>query len=115
MNPSAQLATSSAGTQIIRKCLRTLKVIRERDPTHGWLNDEIVGACMQYVVDYGLRTTNHKSSEVPKYHQFNSFFCTNLREKRVRSVAEWALKVKTGSEKLLNVERVFILVHSVTH
>lgn len=115
--PSMQevLATTSNGNNLTRRDLGTLKVVKGRDPSHGWLNDEIVSACMQQVVEYGLQASNHKVGETPKYFAFNTFFYTNLRDKGAQSVRRWATRAKIGKENLLKVERVFIPVHSGAH
>lgn len=77
------LATTSNGCKLTRRDLGTLKAVKGRDPPLGWLNDKVISACLQHVVDYGLRKSNHKIGETPKYHAFNTFFYTNLREKGV--------------------------------
>lgn len=109
------LATTSSGCKLTRKDLGTLKVVEGRDPPRGWLNDEVISACLQHVVDYGLRKSNHKIGKTPKYHAFNTFFYTNLREKGIQSIRSWATRAKIGKENLLNVERLFIPVHSGRH
>lgn len=115
--PSMQevLATTSSGNNLTRRDFGTLKVVKGRDPSHGWLNDEIISACLQQVVEYGLQAANHKVGETPKYYAFNTFFYTNLREKGAQSVRRWATRAKIGKENLLKVERVFIPVHSGAH
>lgn len=115
--PSMQdvLVTASNGAKLTRRDLGTLKVVQGRDPPRGWLNDEIISACLQQVVDYGLQASNHKVSETPKYHAFNTFFYTNIREKGAESVRRWATRAKIGKENLLKVERLFIPVHSGAH
>lgn len=109
------LATTSSGIKLTRRDLGTLKVVKGRDPSHGWLNDEIISACLQQVVEYGLQASDHKTGETPKYYAFNTFFYKNLREKGAQSVKRWATKGKIGKENLLKVERVFIPVHSGAH
>lgn len=115
--PSMQevLATTSSGNNLTRRDFGTLKVVKGRDPSHGWLNDEIISACLQQVVEYGLQAANHKVGETPKYYAFNTFFYTNLREKGAQSIRRWATRAKIGKENLLKVERVFIPVHSGAH
>lgn len=115
--PSMQevLATTSSGNNLTRRDFGTLKVVKGRDPSHGWLNDEIISACLQQVVEYGLQAANHKAGDTPKFYAFNTFFYTNLREKGAQSVRRWATRAKIGKENLLKVERVFIPVHSGAH
>lgn len=109
------LATTSNGCKLTRRDLGTLKAVEGRDPPRGWLNDEVISACLQHVVDYGLRKSNHKIGETPKYHAFNTFFYMNLLEKGIKSIGNWATKAKIGKENLLDVERLFIPVHSGRH
>lgn len=109
------VVTLSSGVTLTRKDIGTLKVVPGRDPAHGWLNDEIIAACLQQVVDYGLSKSDHKAGETPKYHAFNTFFYKNLRDKGTQSVKRWATRAKIGKEDLLKVERVFIPVHQGAH
>lgn len=109
------LVTLASGATLTRKDIGTLKVVLGRDPAHGWLNDEIIAACLQQVVDYGLKISHHKAGETPKYHAFNTFFYKNLRDKGAQSVKRWASRAKVGKENLLKVERVFIPVHQGAH
>lgn len=109
------LAITSSGRKLTGRNLGTLKVVQGRYPLRGWLNDEIISACLQQVVEYGLQVSNHKIGETPRQHAFNSFFYTNLREMGAQSVKRWATRVKIGKENLLMVERVFIPGHSGAH
>lgn len=109
------LVTLPSGTNLTRKDFGTLKVVPGRDPAHGWLNDEIILASLQQVVDYGLRMSNHEAGKTPKYHAFNTFFYKNLRDKGAQSIKRWATKAKIGGRTLEEVERVFIPVHQGAH
>ena len=109
------LVTSSAGTSLTRRDFGTLKVVSGRDPAHGWLNDEIILACLQQVVDYGLRVSSHKPGQTPTFHAFNTFFYKNLRDKGAQSVKRWATRAKIGTKDLNRVRRVFIPVHQGAH
>lgn len=109
------LVTLPSGTKLTRKDFGTLKVVPGRDPSHGWLNDEIILASLQQVVDYGLRMSNHETGKTPKYHAFNTFFYKNLRDKGAQSIKRWATKAKIGGRALEEVERVFIPVHQGAH
>ncbi|MCJ1470589.1 hypothetical protein MMC07_009235 [Pseudocyphellaria aurata] len=109
------LVTLSSGVSLTRKDIGTLKVVLGRDPAHGWLNDEIIAACLQQVVEYGLKISNHQAGSTPMYHAFNTFFYKNLREKGTQSVKRWATKAKIGKENLLKVKHVFIPVHHGSH
>ncbi len=114
-NMGQVLAKSLTGTDLTRQDLRTLKVAQGRDPPHGWLNDKFVAACLQQVVDYGLKSIDHKGGETPKFYAFSTFFYTNIRDKGVASISRWANKAKIGGTNLCDVERVFIPVHSGVH
>lgn len=104
-----------SGTNLTRKDLGTVKVVRGRDPAHGWLNDEILLASLQQVVEYGLRISGHQADQTPTYHVFNTFFYKNLRDKGAQSIKRWATKAKIGGKALEQVERVFIPVHQGAH
>lgn len=106
------VASSLVGVNITRRDIG--KVLPQRgtgDDVMGWLNDEIVTAYLQIVVEHGLKASGHKRGETPTMHAFNTFFYKNLSEKGPPSILRWAKKAKIGDEALLNVERVFIPVH----
>lgn len=106
------VASSLVGVNITRRDIG--KVLPQRgtgDDVSGWLNDEIVTAYLQIVVEHGLKASGHKRGEPPTMHAFNTFFYKNLGEKGPQSVLRWAKKAKIGDEALLAVERVFIPVH----
>ena len=109
------LASTSTGTTLTRKDLGTLFPQAGRDPASGWLNDEVIMAYLQAVVDHGREISGYKDGDVPKYHAFNTFFFKNIRDKGVQSVKRWATKAKIGGKSLDSVERVFIPVHSGAH
>lgn len=109
------LVTLPSGTKLNRRVFGTLKVVPGRDPSHGWLNDEIIAASIQQVVDYGLRISNHVAGKTPKYHAFNTFFYKNLRNKGAASIKRWATKAKIGGRALEEVERVFIPINQDKH
>lgn len=109
------LVTLPSGTNLTRKDLGTVKVVRGRDPAHGWLNDEIILASLQQVVEYGLRISGHQADQTPTHHVFNTFFYKNLRDKGAQSIKRWATKAKIGGKALEQVERVFIPVHQGAH
>lgn len=106
------VASSLVGVNITRRDIG--KVLPQRgtgDDVSGWLNDEIVTAYLQIVVEHGLKASGHKRGETPTMHAFNTFFYKNLSEKGPQSILRWAKKAKIGDEALLAVERVFIPVH----
>lgn len=109
------IAKTSIGTALTRKDLGTLFPQPGRDPASGWLNDEVIMAYLQAVVDHGREISGYKDGDIPKYHAFNTFFFKNIRDKGVQSVKRWAIKAKIGGKSLESVERVFIPVHSGAH
>ncbi|KAA6407594.1 MAG: Ulp1 protease family [Lasallia pustulata] len=109
------VAVTSTGTKLLRGDLGTLLPQAGRDSASGWLNDEIITAYLQAVVDHGLATTGFKKGQTPKYYAFNTFFYTNIRDKGPDSVKRWASKARIGGKNLENVERIFIPVHEGSH
>ncbi|KAI9847647.1 MAG: hypothetical protein M1838_000823 [Thelocarpon superellum] len=118
--PSKELAWTSTGVPISRRDLGTVLPTSAADRTGGWLNDEVINAYLQAVVDHGLRQTTGGAGRrgrqgTPKFHAFNSFFYSNLRGKGPKSVSRWTTKAHIGGKTLLDVERVFIPVHNGNH
>ena len=109
------VAVTSTGTKLLRGDLGTLLPQAGRDSASGWLNDEVITAYLQAVVDHGLATTGFKKGQTPKYYAFNTFFYTNIRDKGPDSVKRWASKAKIGGKNLENVEKIFIPVHEGSH
>ena len=110
-----ELATTSTGTKLTRKDFGTVFPQPGRDRSSGWLNDEIVAGYLQTTIDYALAQVNHKRGQIPKYHAFNTFFYSNLRDKGPDSIKRWAGKAKIGGKDLLQAEYVFIPVHERLH
>ncbi len=109
------LVKTSIGTSLTRKDFGTLFPQPGKDPASGWLNDEIIMAYLQAVVDHGRDMSGYKDGDIPKFHAFNTFFFKNIRDKGVQSVKRWATRAKIGGKNLDSVERVFIPVHSGAH
>ena len=111
-NGSKTVASSLGGVGITRRDIgKILPQPGTGDDPAGWLNDEVVTAYLQIIVEHGLKAAGHKRGETPSMHAFNTFFYKNLDEKGPQSVARWAKKAKIGEASLLNVERVFIPVN----
>ncbi|KAL3469764.1 hypothetical protein BJX99DRAFT_65179 [Aspergillus californicus] len=82
----------------------------------AWLNDEVINAYLAHIVDYKRRSSgNAGRNDKPRFHAFNSFFFSNLRDKGYESVRRWAGRAKIGGDALLNLETVFIPVHNRAH
>ena len=107
---SRQLATTLSGDPLTRRDLATCC-----DPL-AWLNDEIINAYLGHIVQYARkRAGNAGRNDPPKYHAFNSFFYSNLRDKGYESVRRWASRAKIGGSALLQTDAVFIPIHDHLH
>ncbi|KAJ5200359.1 Peptidase C48 SUMO/Sentrin/Ubl1 [Penicillium cf. griseofulvum] len=84
--------------------------------SEAWLNDEIINAYLGLLVHY-LRQShgNLGPKERPRFHAFNTFFYSTLRDKGYDGVRRWANRAKIGGVGLLNVDTVFIPVHESSH
>ena len=110
--PGRVVAHTSRGTEITRRDIgMVLPQHGTQDPANGWLNDAIIEAYLQAIVDHGNEAAGHKRGETPKFHAFNNFFYNNLKEGGYDKVRRWAGKAKIGGTDLLNVEWVFIPVN----
>ena len=106
-----EVATSVTATPISRKDIGRVLPQPGRDPASGWLNDEIVNAYLQAVVQYGNEKAGHRRGQTPKFHAFNPFFWSNLNDFGPEKVARWAGKAKFGGAALSQVEQVYIPVN----
>lgn len=105
-----QLATTLGGDPLTRRDLATCH------SRYAWLNDEIINAYLALIVDYARRAAgNYGRHEKPKFHAFNSFFFSNLRDKGYESVRRWATRAKIGKEALLGVDTVLVPIHDHAH
>ena len=110
--PTKVIAHTSRGTPISRRDIgRVLPQRGTGDPPSGWLNDTVIDAYLQAIVDHGNEAAGQKRGETPKFHAFNSFFYNNLREGGADKVKRWATKAKIGGKDLLKVDWVFIPVN----
>lgn len=105
-----ELAQTSAGITLNRRDMG--HVLPQRgDPPAGWLNDNIVQAYLQAVVDHGKKLRGVKRGELPKVHAFTSFLYNNCKAKGYESVRNWATRAKFGGKNLLKMEKIFIPVN----
>lgn len=102
------VAKSLSGDELYQRdiatCIRPL----------AWLNDEIINSYLTVIVRY-LRESTGNLNEAPRFHAFNSFFYSNLRDKGYQAVRRWANRAKIGGEALLQVDTVFVPVHEHAH
>ncbi|RJE22010.1 Ulp1 protease family protein, partial [Aspergillus sclerotialis] len=104
------IVTTSSGDPLTRKDLATCCV------PEAWLNDEVINAYLPLLVDHLRRANNNAGRhDKPRFHAFNTFFFSNLRDKGYPSVRRWARRAKIGGSDLLNVETVFVPVHNRAH
>ncbi|KAK4696496.1 hypothetical protein P7C71_g1424, partial [Lecanoromycetidae sp. Uapishka_2] len=108
---NAQVATSSTATPILRSDIGRVLPQAGKDPANGWLNDEVINAYLQAVVQHAHTASNHRRGATPKMHAFNPFFWSNLNEFGPEKVSRWAAKAKIGGDALLKVDHVFIPVN----
>ncbi|KAI1989399.1 hypothetical protein LOZ51_005212 [Ophidiomyces ophidiicola] len=107
---SRQLATTISGDGLTRRDLATCAT------PLAWLNDEIINAYLGAIVDYARRSNcNSGRHEQPRYHAFNTFFYSSLRDKGYESVRRWASRAKIGGPALMNVDMVFAPIHHHSH
>ena len=125
--PGKELAWTSTGQPLTKKDFDSL-VPPKNSSAAPWLNDEIINAYLTAVVDYGLDKANarengnqrqtrarDRTGTAPRYHAFNSFFYTNLRNKGPSSVSRWLKKAHMDGKNLLNVDHIFIPVNQSSH
>ena len=104
------IARSLSGDEIYQRdivtCVRPL----------AWLNDEIINSYLGLLIHH-LRQSNGNlgPNDRPRFHAFNTFFYSTLRDKGYPGVRRWANRAKIGGEGLLNVDTVFIPVHESSH
>ncbi|KAL2011120.1 hypothetical protein VTN00DRAFT_3838 [Thermoascus crustaceus] len=105
-----QLGTTLSGDPLTKRDLATCYT------RMAWLNDEVINAYLALIVDYLRRSSGNAGRNVqPKFHAFNTFFFSNLRDRGYDSVRRWASRAKIGGEKLLSVDTVFVPVHNSAH
>lgn len=80
----------------------------------AWLNDEIINSYLTVIIQY-LRQSTGNMNDRPRFHAFNTFFYSALRDKGYQGVRRWANRAKIGGEGLLDVDTVFIPVHQSSH
>ncbi|KAL4815722.1 hypothetical protein BDW67DRAFT_191366 [Aspergillus spinulosporus] len=105
-----EVATTPSGESLTRDDIETCLT------PMAWLNDEVINSYLGLIVNY-LRHENGNAGrhDKPRYHAFNTFFFSNLRDKGYDSVKRWAKRAKIGGKDLLEVDTVFIPVHNKAH
>ncbi|KAI9777791.1 MAG: hypothetical protein M1839_008586 [Geoglossum umbratile] len=104
-NPDHVVATTSTGSQLTQLSFQTL--LPDYGSPHGqgrsgWLDDEIVNAYMQLIVD----DANKRGQ---KAYMLNSFFYNKLAESGSQSVEPWTKHIS------LDAHAIYIPVHQNNH
>lgn len=107
---NAALTTTVTGTELRRKDFMT--VLGEKQ----WLNDEIINAYLEWVVEYANKKAGKDGrNAIPKVVAHNSFFYKNISTNGPKSVSRWMKRKKAEGKKLLEVETVLIPVNNASH
>ncbi|EFR01879.1 hypothetical protein MGYG_04878 [Nannizzia gypsea CBS 118893] len=105
-----QVGTTISGDPLTRKDFATCYT------PLAWLNDEVINAYLAIILDYARRASGSSGRlREPKYHAFNSFFYSSLRDRGYESVRRWASRARIGGQALLGVEMVLIPIHNQAH
>ena len=84
-------------------------------PTDAWLNDNIINAYLDYVVQMAHDRVGLKRNEAPKMHAFNNNFYNNLSKNGYTGVARWARRAKIAGKTLLSLEYIFVPVNATNN
>jgi hypothetical protein len=107
---NVSLTTTIQGTDLRRKDFMT--VLGER----SWLNDEIINAYLEWIVDYSNKKAGKDGrNAIPKVVAHNSFFYKNIATQGPQSVSRWMKRKKAEGKKMLEVETVLIPVNNASH
>lgn len=109
------VATTSKGTPLSRKDFGSVFPRSRQDRASGWLNDEIMTAYLQLLIDFALTRCGHKRNDIPKFVTFSHVLIKNLTESGYPAVARWATRAKIGGKDLLEAEYVLIPVNPHVH
>ncbi|KAL8732476.1 MAG: hypothetical protein Q9166_002689 [cf. Caloplaca sp. 2 TL-2023] len=111
LSSSKELARTSTGEVIRRRDFGHVLPQAGIDPAMGWLNDTIVTAYLQVVVDYAQKSRDVKRGDLPKVHAMTTFFYDNLVHRGYDSVKRWATRAKYGGKNLFRMEKIFIPIN----
>ncbi|KAJ5746248.1 hypothetical protein N7520_011430 [Penicillium odoratum] len=110
MNSSGAVARTLSGDDLYQRDIATCY------KPLAWLNDEMINSYLSVILQYLQQSAgNAAPNERPRYHAFNSFFYSSLRDKGYDGVRRWAKRAKINGEGLLEVDTVFIPVHESSH
>ncbi|KAH0542481.1 hypothetical protein FGG08_003152 [Glutinoglossum americanum] len=110
-SPDYVLATTSANSRLTQRSFQTLLPdygSPNGQGRSGWLDDEIVNAYMQLLVD-------DASKRGQKAFALNSFFYKKLAESGPKSVERWTKRIKVGDKGILDADAIYIPVNQNNH
>ncbi|KAL8841400.1 MAG: hypothetical protein Q9176_003280 [Flavoplaca citrina] len=111
ISSSKGLATTSTGEVLRRRDFGHVLPQHGVDSAMGWLNDTIISAYLQAVVDYAQKSREVRRGDLPKVHAMNTFFYENLTTRGYESVQRWATRAKFGGKKILQMETIFVPIN----
>ncbi|KAI9801789.1 MAG: hypothetical protein M1825_003162 [Sarcosagium campestre] len=117
--PNTTLAWTPSGGELYQKDFETL--LPTDSYSSGWLNDKIIMAYLDAIIQHGQdqsvhgATATRHNKATPRYHAFNTYFYSSMRDKGVESVSRWAERAKIGGKKLLETDLIFIPLHLNVH
>ncbi|KAL9000084.1 MAG: hypothetical protein Q9169_001159 [Polycauliona sp. 2 TL-2023] len=111
VSSSRGLATTSTGEVLRRRDFGHVLPQSGVDSAMGWLNDTIISAYLQAVVDYAQKSREVRRGDLPKVHAMNTFFYENLSKRGYDSVRRWATRAKFGGKILLKMETIFVPIN----
>ncbi|KAL8915967.1 MAG: hypothetical protein Q9172_006535 [Xanthocarpia lactea] len=111
VSSSKCLATTSTGEALRRRDFGHVLPQPGVDSAMGWLNDTIITAYLQAVVDYAQKSREVRRGDLPKVHAMSTFFYDNLAQRGYDSVKRWATRAKFGGRNLLKMEKIFIPIN----
>ena len=109
---SKKIVLSLSGTEVTRRDLGMVLPQRgfPNEDMSGWLNDTIITAYLELVVDYALKASGHKRGEVPPMVALSSFFYPKLAG-GAAGTDRWLKRSKIEGKKMKDVERIFIPIN----
>ncbi|KAI4103765.1 MAG: hypothetical protein LQ339_004097 [Xanthoria mediterranea] len=111
VSSSKSLATTSTGEVLHRRDFGHVLPQHGVDSAMGWLNDTIISAYLQVVVDYAQKSRAVRRGDLPKVHAMNTFFYENLSTRGYESVQRWAARAKFGGRNFLKMETIFVPIN----
>ena len=81
------------------------------EDARGWLNDTIISAYLELVVDHALKASGHKRNDLPKIVALSTYFYPKLKESAPANMERWLKRAKIEGKKMKDVERLFIPVN----